>query len=647
MHAEKAAKAVRAKESSEESRRTLERQVEERFGVLPNFFRLAPQTPEITANLWAFANFAYLDNPLPSVFKERLFVYLSRFCTVRYCIARHVGFLLGLGRSAGDAQARVLSVADIVQLLRRPFARGPQLKVCLSLATNCPAPLAEMPSADSQVEDWIFAFATHVFLQTADGSTCLDELERLLGPVRLQYLLLLLAFVRAAHYWTKVHPEIAFEEDIKRLLQAQEGLADCILNDPEASSGGVTESILEELAALRPRADRATSLLSAIVDNTDDAIISETLDGVINGWNPGAERLFGYDAKEAVGQHISLIIPNGRSDEERTVLERVRRGERLGHFDTVRVGKDGRAVDVSVTVSPIRDGAGRIAGVSKIARDITDRVKAERELRESEQRLRILADALDIQVQFRTLELQRRATEIAEQSEQLRDLSARLLQSQDQERRHIARELHDSAGQTLAVLSMQITKLGSDAEQHPHQVRAVARELQGMVEQLTQEIRTTSYLLHPPTLDECGLSSALGWYAEGLAQRSGLEIHLEIQEDFERLPSETELAIFRFVQECLTNIHRHSESKSATIRLGRDAEKISVEVQDRGKGMSRERLSEVRSRSTGLGVRGMQERIRQLRGEFVIESNSLGTKVSAVLPIPQEPARKQAGMTAG
>ena len=158
----------------------LENRVEERFGVLPNFFRLAPETPEIIEKLWGFAQAAYLDNPLPSVFKERLFVHLSRFCAVRYCIARHVGFLVGLGRPAGDPTVRTQSVADVVKLLRRPFPRGQELQSRLSLCAACPAPIVEMPMADTQMEDAIFVLAAHVFLKTSDYLLCLDALARLL-----------------------------------------------------------------------------------------------------------------------------------------------------------------------------------------------------------------------------------------------------------------------------------------------------------------------------------------------------------------------------------------------------------------------------------------------------------------------------------
>src|SRR5580658_8866220 len=131
----------------------LQRRVSERFGLLPNFFQLSPETPEITEKLWGFAQAAYLDSPLPSVFKERLFVYLSRFCAVRYCIARHTGFLIGLGWPAGDKNARAESVENVVKLLRRPLPRGPELDSGLWFCSQCPAPLVEIPPADTQMED--------------------------------------------------------------------------------------------------------------------------------------------------------------------------------------------------------------------------------------------------------------------------------------------------------------------------------------------------------------------------------------------------------------------------------------------------------------------------------------------------------------
>jgi len=611
----------------------LQQRVNDRFGVLPNFFRLSPETPEITEKLWGFAQAAYLDNPLPSVFKERLFVHLSRFCAVRYCIARHTGFLIGLGRPAGDKDARPESVGEVVKLLRRPHPRGPELTSILSLCSKCPAPLVDMPMADTQMEGGLFSLAGHVFLQTADAPECLDTLERLLGAARLQYLLLFLAFVRAAHYWTRVHPEIQFEDDIKQLLETHEALASCIIDDPEASADNVTQSILDELPALRQKADKAIGLLASIVDSSGDAIVSKTLEGVITSWNTGAERLFGYTANEAIGQHISMVIPLDRRDEETSILSRLSQGERIEHFDTIRLRKDGTVLEVSLSISPVRDAAGKIIGASKIARDISGRKRVERELHDSEQRLRALAEALDTQVQFRTQELRRRNEEVLRQSDQLRDLSGRLMRMQDEERRHIARELHDSAGQNLAALGMNLVRLEDDAKHDPARLSKSIKEAQDLIRVLIKEIRTTSYLLHPPMLDEIGLSSALRWYADGLSERSGLSIELNIPDNFERLAPEMELAIFRLVQECLTNIHRHSGSKTAVIRIARENDKIHAEVRDQGKGMSQERLAEIQSQGVGVGIRGMRERVRQAQGELSVDSNALGTKITAIFPI--------------
>jgi PAS domain S-box-containing protein len=452
----------------------------------------------------------------------------------------------------------------------------------------------------------------------------LDALARLLGPVRLQYLLLFLAFVRAAHYWTETHPEIAFEDDINKLLATHEALADCILNDPEARDT-ITQSLLDELPALRLKADKAIGLLAAIVDSSEDAIVSKTLDGIITSWNAGAERLFGYTASEAVGQHISLIIPLNRRDEETVIIERIKQGDRIEHFDTVRMRKNKTPLDIALTVSPVRDASGKIIGASKIARDITERKRTERELRESEERYRTLADALDTQVQFRTRDLQRSNSE-------LRELSGRLLKSQDMERRHIARELHDSAGQTLAALGMSLAQLAQDAKNDPAQAQGIA-DAETLVQRLSREIRTTSYLLHPPLLDESGLASALDWYLQGLKERSGLDVGLRISEEIDRLPADMELVIFRIVQESLTNVHRHSGSKSASIRVAREADKIIVGVQDQGRGIPPEKLAGIHSQGSGVGIRGMRERLRHFSGELVVESNGSGTKVYATLPL--------------
>ena len=216
--------------------------------------------------------------------------------------------------------------------------------------------------------------------------------------------------------------------------------------------------------------------------------------------------------------------------------------------------------------------------------------------------------------------------------------------AQDEERRRIARELHDSAGQSLAALGMSLARIEDDAKRDPARVSKGIKDARTLIQDLTQEIRTTSYLLHPPLLDESGLSSALRWYIDGLVERSGLNIELNIPDSLGRLAPEVELAIFRLVQECLTNIHRHSGSKTALIRIAREPDKIYAEVQDHGKGISKERLAEVQSRGVGVGIRGMTERVRQSHGELTIDSNALGTKISAIFPA-KAAALKEPGPT--
>jgi PAS domain S-box-containing protein len=353
----------------------------------------------------------------------------------------------------------------------------------------------------------------------------------------------------------------------------------------------------------RKKAAHTYNLLAAIVDSSEDAIVSKDLNGVITSWNRGAEHLFGYAAEEAIGRNIMLIIPADRKEEETGILKRIRQGERIDHFETLRLKKDGTLIDLSLTISPVKDDAGHIVGASKVGRDISERKRAE-------------------------------------QAEQLRKLSSNLLRTQDEERRRIARELHDSAGQMIAVLSMNLAGLSQHASDNPTLVKALD-ETQNLLQELNKEIRTTSYLLHPPLLDHNGLRHAINWYIEGLSQRSALKINLDVAENFGRLHEDLELTIFRIVQEALTNIHRHSGSRTATIRLSRDAERVMLDIQDYGKGISPEKLAGIKAQRTGVGIAGMRERVRHLQGEMNIQSNANGALISVILPAdlqPTEPA---------
>jgi len=226
-----------------------------------------------------------------------------------------------------------------------------------------------------------------------------------------------------------------------------------------------------------------------------------------------------------------------------------------------------------------------------------------------------------------------RTAELKVANEGLRELSARLLKMRDEERRRLARELHDSVGQLLAAITMNLDLIGRESSKlSPFSVQALT-DNGTMVREVMQSIRTISHLLHPPLLDEAGLPSALQWYVDEFSKRSGIKVHLDCEDSLERLPSEMETAIFRIVQECLGNVHRHSESQTASIRLEIAGDRAYVEVSDRGKGIPPDLQEKLKSRGhLGVGLRGIRERIAQFGGELQIQSNEEGTVVSATIP---------------
>lgn len=233
--------------------------------------------------------------------------------------------------------------------------------------------------------------------------------------------------------------------------------------------------------------------------------------------------------------------------------------------------------------------------------------------------------------------VQKRTAELAAANYSLGELSGRLLHLQDEERRRIARELHDSVGQALAALSMNLAALGSDVERLAKTATTIA-DSTALVNDMSTDIRTISYLLHPPLLDEAGLSSALTWYINGFSERSKIDVDLQMPEDFGRLPRDLETAIFRVVQECLTNIHRHSGSSMAKIVIERSEDHVLVKVKDNGKGILPAKHFEIVSTATGapgVGIRGMRERLRQLGGTLEIHSDGegKGTLIIAYLPV--------------
>jgi len=264
-----------------------------------------------------------------------------------------------------------------------------------------------------------------------------------------------------------------------------------------------------------------------------------------------------------------------------------------------------------------------------------------RERKRAEDELRLAHDQLELRVQQRTRQLSetlvRLESEIAVRErteEQLRHLSLRLMTLQDEERRRIARELHDTAGQTLAAIKMCASLIRQAEHSRPEVVRLID-ELNTFADEALQEVRTTSYLLHPPLLDEAGIASAARWFVEGFARRSGIQVRCDIPERIDRPPRDHELVLFRVLQESLTNVHRHSGASSASIRLQCNPDHLKLEVGDNGKGIPEERLQSFNTSSdgAGVGIAGMRERVRELGGHLEIRSLNPGTTISVALPL--------------
>ena len=217
----------------------------------------------------------------------------------------------------------------------------------------------------------------------------------------------------------------------------------------------------------------------------------------------------------------------------------------------------------------------------------------------------------------------------------LQNLSQRLLKVQDEERRRVARDLHDSTGQTLAALKMGIAVLEERLKQN-QRTSDVLAEIAALADQAIQEIRTTSYLLHPPLLDEAGFNSAAQWYVDGFGKRSGIKVRLDLATKRERLPITIETALFRVLQESLTNVHRHSGALEVSIRFQYQAETVLLEIRDGGCGIPMERLTRLREASseTGVGLAGMRERLSEVNGKLEIESDCHGTSLRAIVPLP-------------
>lgn len=328
-----------------------------------------------------------------------------------------------------------------------------------------------------------------------------------------------------------------------------------------------------------------------LIDLANDAIFVRTADDRVSFWNQGAERLYGWDKQEALGRRthdlLHTVFPVPFSEI---------RGTERWEGELIQTKRDGTEITVASRWATLRDDNGAFVGWLEINTDITGRKRAE---------------------------------------EAARCLSGRILSLQDDERRRIARELHDSLGQYLVSLKVNLDLLSNTILDSPQKV--VVSECLSNVDQCLTETRTISHLLHPPLLDEAGFASAARWYVDGFAQRSGILVDMDLPPVIKRLDREIEIALFRVLQEALTNVHRHSGGSAVRIALEVKQERVQLRITDNGKGIPDDRLRSLQhdDSAAGVGLAGMRERMRELGGSLKIVPAFPGTTIEAMIPVLQ------------
>jgi PAS domain S-box-containing protein len=348
---------------------------------------------------------------------------------------------------------------------------------------------------------------------------------------------------------------------------------------------------------------RAEDRIRLIIDTVPVMAWSVRPDGIVDFLNQRWMDYAGLSLAQYVADPTAPIHPHDTPGALELWRAQMALGE--GYDDEMRLRRaDGEYRRFLVRTEPLRDESGRVVKWYGVSIDVEDRKRAEEELEET--------------------------------LSHLRALTASLVRAQDDERRRIARMLHETTAQDLAALKMLLGRLGRTTVGVSGADRALLAESIDLAERSIAELRTLSYLLHPPFLDENGLLSAVRWYARGFADRSGIAVDLEVPPTFERLPQDVETTLFRIVQEALTNIHRHARSATARIRLKAEGGRLTLEIEDRGRGMSPDVLSSVTSGrgAPGVGTAGMRERLQQLGGALHIESSDRGTTLRATVPLP-------------
>ena len=370
---------------------------------------------------------------------------------------------------------------------------------------------------------------------------------------------------------------------------------------------------------------------AGILQISAEAVISADVDQRITLYNQAAEKTFGYTAQEAMGQSIDMLIPERfRAAHAKHVTQFAESAKQSLLMSARRqvfgLRKDGTEFPMAASVSRLDVGGERVFTI--ICSDVTEQARAAEELRRAH-------DGLELRVRERTADLEKSNQslqgEILERKraeEEVQELSRRMMRVQEEERRNLARELHDGATQNLVALALNMASLRDSGGVTGTQ--ALMEESIRLVETCTSELRTISYLLHPPLLEELGLRRTLRGYVDGFSRRSGIAVILATEGELEQLGFDVELAVFRIVQECLSNVHRHSHSATASIQLSRSDQLLTLEIADHGRGLR------PGADSAGVGIAAMRERVRLLKGHMEIRTGASGTTIAIRLPLPAE-----------
>jgi two-component system, NarL family, sensor kinase len=388
------------------------------------------------------------------------------------------------------------------------------------------------------------------------------------------------------------------EEMLARVSELEETLRAIRMGEVDAVvvSGPIGDQVFTLQGAEHP--------YRILVETIDEGAATLSHDGTVLYSNKSFAEIFDVPLEKFIGAPLDSFVSGDDLEELRTLLGSAKTGSARGEIRLQT--RDGRARTIRLTLSTNRQLG--VEAICAVATELTELVETNEALRVTET--------------------------------SLRQLSGRLLQLQDEERRRIARDLHDVTGQKIALLSMSLDRLGRLVGSRDFEVQETFEETRDVVRKIGEEIRTLSYLLHPPLLDESGLASAVRWYAEGFQKRSGIHLAVNIAPGLGRLSMEIETALFRVVQESLTNVHRYSGSPDAEIKIYADGGELCLEIIDHGKGIEAGsvRTSIDGMASLGVGIPGMRERLRQLGGQLEVDFGRNGTRVLANVPLKQAEA---------